>query len=177
MTTPASLRLFFAVQVPAAVRADLARACRRLSSDWKPVAEPQMHLTLAFLGEVPADRLAEVTAAGDRAAAGGQPFPLTLGATDCFPNQHQPRVLFVKADAPPLIPLAAALQKDLAAWADPKPFKPHLTLARRQGGRAAHHALQFAHSWTVDTFDLVQSVLAASGATHTVVKTFRLGGA
>lgn len=175
MTGPTSLRLFFAVQVPSAVRADLARACRQLSSDWKAVAEHQMHLTLAFLGEVPADRLAEVTAAGDRAAAGGQPFPLTLGATDCFPNQHQPRVLFVKADAAPLVPLAATLQKDLAAWADSRPFKPHLTIARRKGGRATHHAMQFAQTWTVDAFDLMQSSLAASGATHTVVKTFRLG--
>lgn len=171
------LRLFFAVPAPAKVRADLARALGKLHRDWRPVQEHQMHLTLAFLGAVPADRLDFVRAAGEQAAARVAPFSLQVGETDCFPNQRQPRVLFVHVAAPPLLTLAQALQTALAEWADAKPFRPHLTLARQRGGRPPHHALRFDHTWTVDSFDLIKSELGHGQAHHTVVQTFSLGGA
>ncbi|RCK80827.1 MAG: 2'-5' RNA ligase [Candidatus Ozemobacter sibiricus] len=176
MTTE-PLRLFFAVPAPAAVRADLARALGRLHRDWRPVQPHQMHLTLAFLGAVPADRLAVVLAAGQQAAARVGPFPLRLGDTDCFPNQQQPRVLYVQVAAPPLLRLASDLQAALAEWADAKPFRPHLTLARqRAAGRPPHHAMRFDHAWTVESFDLIRSDLGHGRAEHTVLQTFRLTG-
>lgn len=175
--TSETLRLFFAVEVPEEVKADLARACAKLPAAWRKVQPAQMHLTLVFMGEVPADDLDLVIAAGEQAASSRAPFRVTLGDTDCFPGRSSPRVLFVHAQSEGLVPLAGQLQKEVRDWADPKPFRAHLTLARRKLDGATFQALHFDHSWMVESFDLVRSRLAAGGAEHAIVRTFRLGSA
>lgn len=66
MRRDGSLRLFFALEPDPAVRralASLARALARATGGRVPQAEI-LHLTLAFLGQVPAGRHAELAAIG-----------------------------------------------------------------------------------------------------------------
>ncbi len=171
-----TMRLFYSIPVPDDVRYELRKAADSLGPDWRPSTEAQLHITLAFMGEVPEEDLAEVIAAGDRVTAGMAPFSVKLGDAGGFPNDRNPRVWFIHVESPELMHLADALKPGVARWADPKPFKAHLTIARPRSYRAAGRPLKIDRSWRVDRFELVRSTLGANGASHTVVQEFRLTG-
>ena len=97
------MRVFLAVpcgeQLTAAVTTVLdgwrAGPASRLAVRW---TRPETwHLTLQFLGDWPADRLAELKTALE--ATCSQPaFPLTPGRIGGFPDLKSPRVLFLHMD-------------------------------------------------------------------------------
>ena len=64
--SPPARRLFFAFWPDVETRHELARACRKAIkvSGGRPVAVDNLHVTVAFLGFVPQERLAEVSAVG-----------------------------------------------------------------------------------------------------------------
>lgn len=132
------LRLFVALELPeewtqalARMQADLrARGLARLR--W--VRPEGIHLTLKFLGEVPAPRLAGIDAALRGAVARAPDFALRLGAPGTF-GRGSPRVLWVGIEGD--LDRLAALQRRVEAVLAPlgfppegRPFAPHLTLAR-----------------------------------------------
>ena len=174
--SPGALRLFYAVKVPDFIRERLMRLQGELGTDWRPVAPHQMHITLAFMGEVPESDLPEVLASGERVVASGclKPFMIDLGDTGAFPNTRDPRVWFVEAKAPELPELAAMLHEDLKQWCDPKPFRPHLTLARRRADHARFVQATVGRQWDVTSFELIKSELKAAGPVYTVLHTFDL---
>ena len=97
MTT---IRAFIAIDLPPAVKtaledvaATLAGRVPQGAARW--VRPEQMHLTLRFLGDTPADRLPALYAALDALAAGRVPFTLHLTEVGCFPNTRRPRVVWV----------------------------------------------------------------------------------
>ena len=129
--------LFFALPAPAAVQALAGRVQEAVRSGPGAASFPPLeglHVTLAFLGRVDpgtAGALVELA----RAAARGLPgFPLATGAWGGFPRFGQARVLWLGFERQPvLVQLAAGLAQILQAGGiplDPRPFTPHLTLAR-----------------------------------------------
>ena len=131
---PASLRLFIALWPTPAVRTALAT--RRDALRWPPgaalVADERLHLTLHFLGQVPATLLPQLVPA---LQLRGSRFTLDIG-----PPQMWPRGLAVLpcTPAPPAlralhVALAAALA-GLGLSVERRPFRPHVTLARRAEG-------------------------------------------
>jgi 2'-5' RNA ligase len=145
------LRLFVAIALPDAWRrylADRQAALERLAPGYaRWVAPALMHLTLVFLGEVPASVLPTIQDAVAAGTADQPSFPLSLGRLGHF-GGGVPRVLWVEARAPgrQLDALHSALGEALAAHAVPfdrKPLVPHLTLgrARRDAAPAAGRAL------------------------------------
>lgn len=173
---PKTLRLFYSIPVPDEVRYELRKAADSMGPDWRPSTEAQLHVTLAFMGEVPEEDLSEVITAGDHATAHIAPFSVKLGDSGGFPNDHSPRVWFIRVESPDLVRLADALRPGVARWADTKPFKAHLTLARPRSHHAVGRSVKIDRSWRVDRFELVRSTLGSDGAAHTVVKGFRLTG-
>lgn len=141
---PPSVRLFVALPVPTSVRASLAAALDRSSVDDRRLRRTRpegWHVTLAFLGDTPTERLPDV--AGVVAAAlRRRPLPdeLRLGA----PGRFGDHTLWIGvAEAPPgsLGRLAADLQADLADADLPvaqRSLTPHITLGRaRRRGRVS----------------------------------------
>ena len=128
------MRLFTAIDIPDEVRAALARLIARL----KPLARirwsaaENLHVTIKFIGEWPDARVAEVHAA--LRTVGSQPIDIAIGGVGWFPDDRHPRVLFVTVEAgPELAALAASTDRalvSLGASAEPRAFRPHLTLAR-----------------------------------------------
>ncbi|HRP88288.1 MAG TPA: RNA 2',3'-cyclic phosphodiesterase [Gammaproteobacteria bacterium] len=152
------LRLFFALwpaepvrDALAAAAAPLLQACRG-----RRVTKRNYHLTLAFLGGVPAGRLEAVRAAAATVQTEG--FALSI---DCHGHWPGPRVAWLGCRQLP----AAADRLARALWAaleplgfrpDPRPFRPHLTVLR--GCRACDWAGPVAPvAWPVDDFVLVNS--------------------
>ena len=140
-----------------------------------------MHITLAFIGNVADDRLADIVAAANDAAAGTASFELRLAGLGTFPERGAAHVVWLGfADAAPLIALADRARAALATHSvdfDGKPFRPHLTLARvrddadrveqRDIAQAIRGATPPAGSFRVDALDVIQSVLSPKGPRYT----------
>lgn len=147
------VRTFVAIELPPDVLQALSQARERLrqgdsgrAGRW--VRTEGVHLTLAFLGEVPTERLQTIAMAVSRACQGVSAFSVTVGGLGCFPNTRRPRVVWmgVQDASGELAALQAAVGRELAAHGFPKedrPFRPHLTLARvaQDADRAAVEAL------------------------------------
>lgn len=128
------LRLFVALWPTPAVRAALCE--RRDAIGWPPrssvVADERLHLTLHFVGAVPRALWSRLPPALQVPCP---PLALELGAAQAWPQGLV--VLPALAVPEPLRELHAALAAALANLGLPveaRPFRPHVTLARRAAG-------------------------------------------
>ena len=164
---------------------DLHKACTgvaatgcKLPMRW--VRPESVHLTLKFLGDVPADTLPAIHQALRQAAEGLAPFSVVARGLGCFPNVSRPRVLWMGLDDPrrELLPLQRRIESILAALGisvEERSFRPHLTLARARGTRVGRELDAFLSEYKNHTFGhlvvsqihLVRSDLYAKGAVHT----------
>jgi RNA 2',3'-cyclic 3'-phosphodiesterase len=139
-------RLFVALPVPATVRRGLEQARQRLrerATDLRFTRPDGWHVTLAFLGSVPAACIDEVgrvvrgAVAAGRSSAGAGPIGLRLAG----PGRFGRNVLWVAVvDDPPgaVAGLGERIQAAIAAAELPvrrQDVHPHLTLARGGRGR------------------------------------------
>lgn len=141
-------RLFVAVDLPDAVRLDLATWARRTvgrREDLRLVPADALHLTLAFLGDRPLEEISQVGDAVTQ-SAGGE-VPLRVGTSMWLSPRH-PHVLTVAVEDPAgaLGALHARVETALAASCGVEPdrraFRPHVTVARvRRGARVRPVAL------------------------------------
>lgn len=93
-----------------------------------------LHLTLAFLGDVPVSRLPAVRGAMEAAARGAEPFALRLAGAGRFRREGGDVWWAGVEREQALLDLAAALAVRLRAAGFPleaRDFSPHLTLARQ----------------------------------------------
>lgn len=186
------MRLFVAVSPPEEARADLAAALSRapeLFAGVRPVRREQWHLTLAFLDEVPDERLHTVWSALEHAAATVGPLRLRITGAGSFGHERAVVWAGLAGDTDGLRRLADVLRDKLRACAvpvDTRPYRPHLTLARgvdlrREPAVAALAELR-SHAgpwWTVRQMNLVRSRLGGGpggSARHDVLGGFDLGG-
>jgi RNA 2',3'-cyclic 3'-phosphodiesterase len=129
-------RLFVAVEVPEEVHGAIDRAVAPwrevLAARWVPARN--RHVTLRFLGAVAADRIALVEAALTTAASSSGRARTRLTGLGAFPSPGRARVLWVGIDDAPGRLAAIAHALDGALLSDfppePRPLRPHLTLAR-----------------------------------------------
>jgi 2'-5' RNA ligase len=128
------VRLFIAIALPPEVAAAAAAVLPDIPG-LRRVRPEQLHLTLAFLGDTPDERLADVLAATAEAGRGKSSFAITLDAAGRFPASGVPRIVWLGMGegATESSNLAAAVRRALAARElpfDDKPFRAHVTLAR-----------------------------------------------
>lgn len=133
------LRLFFALPLTPELQEALGRwQGRQPPARW--VRPEGLHLTLAFLGGRAPGALGPLAGLGAQVAARHATFPLRTAALGGFPREDRARILWLGlAPSPPLAALAADLRATLAAAGeafDPKPFRPHLSLARFRSPQA-----------------------------------------
>ena len=158
-------RLFVAIDFPPELQLGLSGLCIGMpGARW--VQPGNFHLTLRFIGQVDYAVAAEINSALMRVNAPG--FELTLAGVGHF-GWH---TLWVGVEHnPALTCLQAAIEDQLQQIglpADPRPFAPHVKLARlsRRGGlRAflARNANFRAEPFAVRQFSLIESHLGAHG--------------
>jgi 2'-5' RNA ligase len=130
-------RCFWAVPLPEALRRSLAAAVDEMRIDpaadagWRWSDPAGWHLTLAFLGGVPADAVPPLLASVGAAIRGEASFTVTTGDLGGFPSGRRARVLWYGIGDPErrLRSLAARVSA-AAGLPDAGPFRPHVTLAR-----------------------------------------------
>lgn len=131
------MRVFLAINPSDEVRIRLAAAVARLSPLSRDVTwckRDQLHLTLAFLGEVSPAILPHVTAAAERVCSALTAFGCRAYGLGFFGNKRNPKVLWAGVDpSPELDALHEGLWSELKRFglenreAD---FRPHITLGR-----------------------------------------------
>ena len=171
----ATLRLFFALWPESQTRRQLDLVAREvaLETGGRAVATDNLHLTLVFLGERPAELVARLSdiAAGIECAA----FTLHL---DDVGHWRKTGLAWLSTHAPSteLTGLQHALVQALAGAGveqEARPFAPHVTLARRIGN-IVRRRLASPISWNIDSFSLVKSELGREGARYHVLGTWPL---
>lgn len=171
-------RLFIAVPVDDGVKENLERvgtAANARGVSW--VRPENMHLTLAFLGEVEERRVSVLedviyAATEDNLA----PLQLRAQGLGAFPDEEKARVLWagLDGDVPRLIELQARLVAELKGAGfevDSKKFRPHITLARFRWPQPLPSRLarlQEFGEWNATELQLIESHLRPTGARYVV---------
>jgi len=129
------LRVFFALWPDDDARDRLAAAARDVAArtQGRAPAAANLHVTLAFIGEIAPERIDALCTIGASAAASAEPFVLRL---DCAGTFRGTGIAWAGASTlpPPLVDLARNLAAGLGAQGFPveqRAFAPHVTLARR----------------------------------------------
>lgn len=178
------IRAFVAIALPPRARAPLAAAQDRLPASVRRTPEENLHITLAFLGDLPEPDVAEVDLALQALRA--PPFGLRLSGVGVFGGRRPRAVWAGLAPCPALDRLQAAVMHAARAAGVDLParrFVPHVTLARLPGNAPADaalerwiadHAGQDGPEFPVGDFGLWQSRLTRAGAVHTQLARYPL---
>lgn len=170
------LRLFFALWPEVGTRQAIYKASRDAlaAADGKAVPAENLHMTLVFIGSVADEALALVKSIA--ASVQGEGFRLEL---DRYGYWKEPQVLWCGASriCAAAATLATQLRErlmDAGFRPDPKPFVPHVTLARkvhRTGTLGGFGPL----TWEAKEFALVSSVTGNTGSAYTPLASYALG--
>lgn len=136
------IRTFIAIELDENLKSCLTKLQEQLKGEapqgsvrW--VRPEGIHLTLKFLGDVPASRIEGITQALQKSCRGVAPFSLSCSELGCFPNLKHPNVVWVgvQEETGTLAQLQKAIEENLASLgypAEKRQFSPHLTLGRVQ---------------------------------------------
>jgi RNA 2',3'-cyclic 3'-phosphodiesterase len=165
------VRLFAALELPEPVRRAVAARVTALrdelpAASW--VRAENLHLTLAFFGEVPDERVEELAAALVGAAGECERERLRFDGAGGFPPRGPVRIIWLGVE--PEAPLAVISEhlRQAARRArftcDDKPFRGHLTLARCRRPWSAARRADLVRLLPVEAmgFDATQASLLAS---------------
>lgn len=174
-------RLFAAIRPPRFIREKLLGVMGGVKgARWQ--SDDQLHLTLRFIGEVDRHRAEDVAA-----ALGGvrhPPFEIALDGIGSFGRRGLPDSLW--AGVAPQEELKALHNKvdqacrRVGIAPDRRVFHPHITIARLKGAAGSFRDIAeeaggvASAPFTVDSFSLFESELAAQGAIYSLVARYPL---
>jgi 2'-5' RNA ligase len=193
----AAWRLFVAISLPENVRDEIEKVQEEMRSAvpgdfMRWTKREQFHLTLKFLGNVAASRVAELTEVLREACRPFGPMRLRAERIGFFPDMRYPRVAWAWVhDEKEVLPL---LQRAIEVSTQPftserseKDFRGHVTLGRTQGIKRPQAEIlskfalgmigRFFGEWKADRVELIRSELSSGGSRYTTLATVPLSGA
>jgi 2'-5' RNA ligase len=188
------IRTFYALSVPPelvdAVRRIQQRARIDLPRGLRWTAPEQVHLTLAFLGDVPTESVVQLKSILYEIASSVEPFEVSVMGVGGFPRANRPRVVWAGLSGESVHQIGR-LHHDLWSRLEPivpKPepndreFHPHITLARVPGPQPPKIAAWMQRNadyefgdWPVREIQLIQSVLTPKGPVYETLARSDLG--
>jgi 2'-5' RNA ligase len=183
------VRLFIAIPLPPDLAMRAAEILPTSLPGLRRVRAENLHVTLAFLGQTPDDRLSDVTEAAAESARRVSRFTLAFGRTGRFPERGRPRVVWmgIAEGARGVLELAEGVYAGLRSRGirfDDRPIAPHLTLARvvedataaeaKTVGAAVEDLPSENLAFEVSDIAVVQSVLSRKGPRYTALATVPL---
>ena len=170
-------RLFFAAWPDNGVQQALHAVALRARSECggRAIAQRNIHLTLAFLGDVARERLVE----SQSVAAGSGGLRCDL-AVDRLQYWKHNRILWAGVERCPqsLVELVGRLTADLRAGGfklDERAYVPHITLLRN-ARRAPTDRMLPRVLWPIVDFALIESAERGDGRVYEVVERWPLNG-
>lgn len=186
-------RLFVACEIPDDVKRDIGEVIETLKgrsgSAVRWIRPEGVHVTLKFLGEVPAKKLPAVKLAIQEAVVGHSPFELEFSNIGTFGGREGLRIMWVgiAGDVLRLEALVRAVNAALAVVGfepERRPFRPHLTLGRVRDEIPTRQRAEIevavgkmgvpSTSWRTTQVSLMRSRLTPQGAVYEVLATFPL---
>ena len=177
---PATARVFFALWPPPEVARQLSAVADAFakSAGGRATRQETIHLTLAFIGDVPLERLPDLQRAARKVRA--EAFDLTL---DQFGLWRHNRIFWAGCSVlpPALAELSAAHVAELQAAGFSvanagRSFTPHVTLVRKVMALDAALPQCAPLAWRGEKFVLVRSTLSAGGSSYQTLAEFPLAG-
>lgn len=178
------MRLFVALDLPP----ELSRRMASLIDTLRPLAalrwspEANLHITTRFIGEYPQPHLARLEE--ELSAARMDPFAVALRGLGFFPDERHAKTFYAGVDGG--TPLTALFQSHNEALeragvaSETRPFRPHLTLARRKNenigqllSRIRSMSTDFG-GFTAGDFHLYSSVQGPGGSIYTKLRSWSL---
>lgn len=169
------IRLFFALWPNDDVRHALVQHAKPLlTAIQNPIKAANLHLTLAFIGNVDKENLSCYMQAADAVQAQG--FQLQLDRSGCF---LRAKMLWLGCSSVPheLTHLLDELNTHLEPCGyhvDKRSFTPHVSLARKWSSVPAPR-FNDEIIWPVDSFSLIESCSVAGGVEYRVLQSWPLG--
>ena len=186
------MRTFIAVELSDEIKATLAQIQSHLKysgADVKWIEKDNIHLTLKFLGSVPADKTSEITGTIAEVVRGIIPFQLKIEGLGVFPNLRTVQVAWVGigGEVEKLKRLQGLIDTSLSRIGftpESRPFTPHLTIARIRSQASPDERIRFgqliadtkftACSIGVDGISLMKSQLSREGAIYSRISLTKL---
>jgi 2'-5' RNA ligase len=178
------IRLFTALSVPWDVAETLKRRQTGLpGAKWR--TEEQLHITLAFYGEVDERRADDLAAELERAATGGA-FDIELKGVGAFGDAHRSHTIWAGVTPSERLNVLAGRCRSAAERAhiemERRDYRPHLTLAYlkpqtnpdRIGAWVTGHNLLHSPPIRIDRFGLYSSALTADGSEYVLEREYLL---
>lgn len=178
------IRLFTALSVPDDVAEALARRQSGLpGAKWR--SADQLHVTLAFYGEIDERRADDLAAELERAATGG-PFEIALAGVGAFGDAHRSHTLWAGLERSERLGVLAgrcrAAGERAGVVMEKRDYRPHLTLAylktqtdpARIGAWITGHNLLHSPPIRIDRFGLHSSVLTSGGSAYELEREYLL---
>ncbi|MDO8357639.1 MAG: RNA 2',3'-cyclic phosphodiesterase [Nitrospirota bacterium] len=201
------IRAFLAVELSQELRAELATIQQELKRRIEPEikrgtriswARPaSIHLTLKFLGDMDEQVIDPLRGAIETSIERQAAVTVPLERLGVFPNPQSPRLLWVGPsehwergeEAKRVVEIRGAIEQSCEGFGflrEPRPFSPHLTLARIKMGER-HVGVALAKSGVLDrqfslgslaiaSVVLMQSELKSTGSVYTKLWDVRLRG-
>jgi 2'-5' RNA ligase len=188
-------RLFVAITVPDAVRAEVLRVQREL----KPLAPrdvvrwtkpEQFHLTLRFLGDVPSAQIAGLQESLYAACIGTPPLHLRAQGAGFFPNARSPRVIWVGIpdEENRLLSFQKKIESAVQSYTAERggdQFAGHVTMGRLKQynhleirellNKAGSLKNRLFGEWTAREIEIIRSELLPAGPRYTSLAACKLG--
>jgi RNA 2',3'-cyclic 3'-phosphodiesterase len=141
------MRAFIAFEIPETVRTAVSAVANTFSRHafLRIIPDRNMHVTIAFLGEITDDQAGEITVFLKKLQIQDNSSETVFDAMTCFPSMDRPRVVVLTGKnndgkAEGLVREILHGLEQMKISFDRKPFKFHLTLARIN-----HHSADIPH--------------------------------
>jgi 2'-5' RNA ligase len=182
MTTTVGVRSFVAVTLPPSVQSRILQAATSLAPAlplvrWSRKVE-NLHVTLKFLGNVPAERLDQLGGTLMQRLQAVSPFAITMRSFGGFPSLRAASIIWAGIDDPQqgLAGVAAIVEEVTATFgfeAEDRVFRGHVTVGRTREREAVDARAALA-SWSDHAFGEVavgeiciyESQLGREGSTY-----------
>ena len=181
------IRCFIAVEVPTAVKHQLAKIQERNQlSELAWVKPENIHLTIKFLGDICQADQPKIEKSLTEIANQHQSFMIKIGSLGAFPNFFQPKVIWagIEKNRDTIVALAYQINKALGTIGYPiekRPFIPHVTLARVRPPvnmkKISSHQFHEIPLVSVKQISLMQSRLLPSGPVYDRLSLFSFNSA
>jgi 2'-5' RNA ligase len=148
------------------------------------VVVTNIHLTLKFLGDVSLSNLNLLTDMIQAEVSSHHQFEISVGGSGAYPNNRQPRVIWVGVEAPQeLVAILNGIENATARLGyarEERAFSPHLTLGRVSRNATSHDVkaisqtldqtrVGFLGATCVEKIHLYRSDLRPTGAVYTQI--------
>lgn len=179
----ATIRLFIAASLTDELGPYLKEVLRpMLTETLRPIPLQNMHLTLFFIGNVPASELDTIRHKVKAIANQCEPFTLQLAAIEQGPKPNSPRLIWARfKEHPEFAKLSKKLSETLAPG-EPNKLKPtpHITLARYRKNIArpeikAPILPEKEMIMPVNAIGVWQSELASPHPVYSIIESYLLG--